>query len=469
MTSRVLLVFLLFVAAAIPALALFAARGPGTRKGASTGRPLVLGHRGLEDLAPENSIAAVREALLHGADGSEMDVHLAKTGEVVVLHDPSVDRVSDGHGFVKDLTLAEIKSFHLDPDPAGRHPDERIPTLEEMLTTFGKEAVLFIEMKRPIGTEDAGDGMEEKVGALIDRLDLYDSTFVSSFNPRALARLKKAYPRVRTVLEYHKGAGKGFPKPDWLAVAEENGKLYALGPEITVAAEEGVRWAREHGYRLSTFSPNTLDQMEKAVRLGFDIVTTDRPELFRMVLEGVFTPEGLARIPPRVHLDFEGPPGLEMEPGGLLSRVEGAAASGRAALSVAVDGEGGAYVDLPAEPQVLYLVMVRLKAEGRPGKDAAALLLLAEMKEEAPETTRFRTFHKDRPPRGRGGWIRRGPSCLDPLTPKDARGWMRARFAFRSAHDTRSLRLILGAVGFHGRILVDDLTLRRLPEPGRKR
>ena len=463
MRAHVMLFYLLFTAAALPLLAFFIA-DCAPRGASSLPRPIVLAHRGLEDLAPENSLAAVREAILHGADGCEMDVHLAKSGEVIVLHDPSVERVSDGHGYVKDLTLAEIKSFRLDPDPAKRHPEERIPTLEEMLRTFGGKAVLFIEMKRPKGMEDAGDGMEAKVGALIDRMDLYGSTFVSSFNPRALALIKKAYPKVRTVLEYHKGAGDGLPRPDWLKTAETYGKVYAIGPEISAATEKAARWARDHGYRLSTFSPTTLDEMEKARRLGFDIVTTHRPELYRMVLKGLFTTEGLARIAPSVRLDFEGPAELEMEPGGVLSRSEGTARTGRAALAVAVDGEGGAYVDLPAEPQVLCLLMVHLKAEGRPGKEATAPLILMELKDEAPETTRFRTFHKDRPPSGRGGWIRHGPSCLDPSVPKDAEGWMRARFAFRSAHDTRALRLILGAVDFHGRILVDDLTLRKLPE-----
>ena len=232
-------------------------------------------------------------------------MHLAKTGEVIVIHDPVVNRVSDGDGFVKDLTLDEIRSFTLDPDPAGRYRDERIPTLKEVFERFGGKATLFIEMKRPGGTEDAGDGLEAKVGGLIDRFGLHDSTYVSSFNPASLGLLKKACPRARTVLEYHNGLPGGYPRTECL---ELTGGVHAVGPRIAAATPELAAWARDRGYALSTFGVRTLDDMERALALGFDLVTTYLPGIFRIVAEGRgLAPDALEALPLRCAEDFEKP------------------------------------------------------------------------------------------------------------------------------------------------------------------
>lgn len=396
--------------------------------------PIVLAHKGLVDFAPENSLAAVRETLRAGADGCELDVHLAKTGEVIVLHDPVVNRVSDGEGWVKDLTLDQIKSFRLDPDPAGRYPEERIPTLKEVFKTFGKTAVFFIEMKRPGGMKESNDGMERKVGALIDEYNLYDTTFVSSFNPRALAKIKEAFPKVRTVYEYHQGTEQGHPREAFLEAADE---IFALGPSIKVLTPELAAWARERGYSLSTFSPSTLEEMERAAACGCDLVTTGKPELYRMVLAGAFRPEGLEKIPPQFHM--------------------------RSKVTLPVHDVGGAYLDFSCGPETLYLVMFRFKCESEgEGEDGETRILLVEQEDPADETGRFIPIDPETFTNAGGIRIHPGPSYFGSGKTVDGEGWMRVRFALRTTHKTRSFRLLIGAMNLSGSLHLDDLSVRKL-------
>jgi len=427
--------------------------------------PLVLAHRGLVEFAPENSIPAVKEALKRGADGCEVDVHLSATGDVMVLHDPAVNRVTRGKGLVKELTLAQLKALRLKPDPGNRYPDETVPTLQELFQAIGCEPVLFIEMKRPRNMAETSDGMEEKVGAVIDRFDRYDTTFVSSFNPRSIAKLKEAWPKVKTVFEYHQGIENVVPKPDWLEAA---GDVYAIGPKVSAITPELVEWARGKAYRLSTFSPITLDEMELVAGLGFDIIQTHRPELYNMVQNGMFEPEGLAGIPPVIRMGFDGKKPEDNEPRQVLDPriIYTDAFTGKSCLAVPVAQAAGAYTAFPAKPETLYLLMFHVKADRRKKiKGVNTHIYLFEMENDAESTGGFTRVNRENLPSEKGiVSFYTGPSYFYKSKGSiDENGWMRVRFAFRSRYKTRSLRLLFGASNFFGRLLLDELTLRELP------
>src|SRR5450756_915040 len=112
---------------------------------------LVLGHRGEPRLAPENTVASfalVRDDLDHGVDGAECDVQMTKDGELVVIHDEKVDRTTDGHGWVKDLTLQEIRKFDAGVRFPGPLHHEPIPTMQEVFEVFDRtRATLNVELK----------------------------------------------------------------------------------------------------------------------------------------------------------------------------------------------------------------------------------------------------------------------------------------------------------------------------------
>ena len=107
---------------------------------------IVVAHRGGADLGPENSLGCIRKGIAAGAGWVEIDVHLSADGEIVVCHDPSVDRTTDGKGQISGMTYPELRKLRL-LDGEGRPTDEHLPTLDEVLDLTKGRVVLLIEIK----------------------------------------------------------------------------------------------------------------------------------------------------------------------------------------------------------------------------------------------------------------------------------------------------------------------------------
>lgn len=103
-------------------------------------RPLVIGHRGASGLEPENTLASFRRAIELGADGAECDIHISRDGRCMVIHDPTVERTTNGTGAVVEMDLAQLQRLD-----AGH--GERIPTLDELLELIRGRCQLFCELK----------------------------------------------------------------------------------------------------------------------------------------------------------------------------------------------------------------------------------------------------------------------------------------------------------------------------------
>ncbi|WP_274364352.1 glycerophosphodiester phosphodiesterase family protein [Paenibacillus thermotolerans] len=111
-------------------------------------KPWVIGHRGNPSLAPENTMESFRLAYENGADILETDIYLTKDGHVVIMHDPTLDRTTNGTGYIEDYTLAELKQLLANKQFPAEYPDARIPTLAEMFDEFkGKDVNHFVEIK----------------------------------------------------------------------------------------------------------------------------------------------------------------------------------------------------------------------------------------------------------------------------------------------------------------------------------
>lgn len=148
----------------------------------------VWAHRGASGYAPENTMDAFRKAIEMKADGIELDVHLTKDGEVVVIHDEVLDRVSDGTGRVQDFTYNELKKFNFNK----LHPEykeEEIPTLEEVYQLI-KPTDLTINVEMKTGNTFY-PGMEDKVLELTKKYDMMDRIIVSSFNHYTIRSMKE--------------------------------------------------------------------------------------------------------------------------------------------------------------------------------------------------------------------------------------------------------------------------------------
>lgn len=148
---------------------------------------LIYAHRGYSANYPENTLSAF-EAALPYVDGVELDVQLSKDGRLVVIHDETVDRTTDGTGWVKDMTLQELRQLKIDGY-------ERIPTLEEVLGLIGRSDVtLNVELKTD---QYAYPGIERLAWLAVDEFHMTGRVVFSSFNRETLVRMRDVAPRAR--------------------------------------------------------------------------------------------------------------------------------------------------------------------------------------------------------------------------------------------------------------------------------
>src|SRR5690606_20002442 len=157
--------------------------------------PLIIAHRGASDQAPETTMAAFRRALDIGADGIELDVHMSADGRLVVIHDETVDRTSNGKGLVKDKTLAELKELDFGSWFSEGFRGEKIPELEDVLELLSdRDVLLNIEIKNgPVFYP----GIETAVADALQKYGMTDRTIISSFNHYTLVEIRRYDPGIR--------------------------------------------------------------------------------------------------------------------------------------------------------------------------------------------------------------------------------------------------------------------------------
>lgn len=241
-------------------------------------RPLNFAHRGASYEAPENTLAAFLLAGELGADGIEFDVQLSKDGEVVVIHDFTLDKTTDGQGLVRDKTLGELKELDagswFDPAFAGL----RIPTLPEVLEAVGRRLLLNIELKTD-GWRDKG--LAAAVVRAIEENQLLDRVIVSSFNPLALRLVKQLNPWIPTGLLHAPDSSPLLRRP-WIRHLI---RVEALHPHYSLADTRYVRQAKRQGYRVHVWTVDDPADMWQLMRRGVDAIITNRPDLLRQVRE----------------------------------------------------------------------------------------------------------------------------------------------------------------------------------------
>lgn len=174
-------------------------------RGALPATPQVIAHRGGPAYAPENTLAAFRHALTLGVDWLEMDVQMTREGELIVIHDETVDRTTNKQGWVKELTLAQIRALD-----AGK--GEQVPTFAEVITLAKEAGVkLLPEVKSP----HLYPGIEAKVVQAVVEADYVAQTVIQSFDPQALSRIKALNPAIRVCRLYGPGTfSLGQPQPN---------------------------------------------------------------------------------------------------------------------------------------------------------------------------------------------------------------------------------------------------------------
>ena len=239
--------------------------------------PLIYAHRGASALAPENTLAAFQLAFQSGADGIELDVMLSRDKELVVIHDSTVDRTTDGTGKVAEMPLAALRELDAGAHFGEAFRGEKLPTLTEVFETVGGKMRINVELKN---YAHPMDDLTRRVIALAERFQLEDSVLLSSFNPINLSKARRQNPKICRGLLVSPGnrrmlggVGRLFP-------------YHALHPYYEDVTPEMAADLRARGKQLNTW---TVDEPQALLRLraiGVDGIICNNPAAARAVLEG---------------------------------------------------------------------------------------------------------------------------------------------------------------------------------------
>jgi glycerophosphoryl diester phosphodiesterase len=239
----------------------------------------VAAHRGGAALWPENSLLAFRQALALGVDALEFDLHMTADGEIVVLHDPTLDRTSTGRGPVRDLKLADLAAVRLKTRD-GAVTDERIPTLAEALELAAPASVELMPEIKVDANRQRYDGIEEKALALVRARGLLPRTTLQAFQAETIRRLRALEPTARTMLLVARGdVERDRARPaEAVRRARELGAT-DLGMNHRLIDADVMAAARAGAIRLSAWTVNEETDIRRMVDLGVDVVMSDRPDL----------------------------------------------------------------------------------------------------------------------------------------------------------------------------------------------
>jgi glycerophosphoryl diester phosphodiesterase len=242
-------------------------------------RTEIASHRGGAYLWPENSLLAFRQALALGVDVVECDVHLTADDDVVVIHDPTLDRTTTGRGPVREARLADLAAVRL-RGPDGQPTDERVPTLAQLLQLLAPaRAGLLLEIKTGPGRQRY-PGIEEKVLALVRAAGLADRTLVMAFEPDTLRRLRELDRSARTVLLVSRRMLEtaGAAAADAVRWTREHGGTH-LGMDFRALDGRVIEAARSAGVVVAAWTVNDEADLRRIMGLGVDLVISDRPDL----------------------------------------------------------------------------------------------------------------------------------------------------------------------------------------------
>jgi glycerophosphoryl diester phosphodiesterase len=244
-------------------------------------RPLNLAHRGALREAPENTLAAFRRAMELGADGIELDAKLTSDGAVIVMHDATVERTTDGTGNVAAFSLAEMRGLDAGSWFDFEFRSEQVPTLEAVFEEFGRTAIIDVELTN---YTTSGDGLEQKVVALIHEHKLGRHVILSSFNPFSIRKVRRLDPSLPTALLTSQDEPI-YLRRAWLAPFAPH---EARHPEHAQVTDRYMQECRRRHLRVNAWMPAEEDEtpelVEQLVGLGVDGIIGNRPEVIRAAL-----------------------------------------------------------------------------------------------------------------------------------------------------------------------------------------
>jgi len=239
----------------------------------------VIAHRGASGQAPENTLAAFQKAIELGANYVELDVHLSKDGEVIVIHDATLDRTTNGIGKVNEKSLAELQQLNASKLFAEKYPDERIPLLDEALKLTKSKAILLIEIKADAEGKPY-PGIEEKVLSIIKAHQAEVWCEIQSFYDFSVNN----WLQLNSGIPVHKLlVGRLQPlyidhKIKFGRVLKRNENANGINPYKAFAKRKFIRKIHNHGHVSYVWTVNEEKDLRKILKRKPEGIITNYPD-----------------------------------------------------------------------------------------------------------------------------------------------------------------------------------------------
>lgn len=235
-------------------------------------------HRGFSGKYPENTMLAFEKAIEAGCEGMEFDVQFSKDGEMVIFHDETVNRTTNGKGRIKDHTFEELSLLDASYIYMGTYGVNRIPTLREYFDLVKDLPVISnIELKTGIYEYE---GIERSVYDLIKEYDIKDRIIISSFNHFTIRRMKAIDPTMKC----------GLLEESWLIDAGKYVKTAGVEcyhPIFRCLNDDVVNEVKSHGIEINTWTVNEVEDIEDMIRKNVDSVISNYPDRVKEVLDSM--------------------------------------------------------------------------------------------------------------------------------------------------------------------------------------
>ena len=229
----------------------------------------IFAHRGFSGKYPENTMLAFEKAVEIGVDGIELDVHLTKDNEIVIIHDEDIKRTTDGGGLVKDMTLEELRKFDASATFRGQYGFCGIPTLREYFELV-KDTPIITNIELKTGVYEYHT-IEQRVIDMVREFGLSDKIIFSSFNHFTVKRCEEIAPEIK----------RGFLTGDWLVdfgkyTAERN--VQCCHPWHVTLSQETVDEMHKEGREINTWTVNEYEDIERLAAMGVDSLIGNFPD-----------------------------------------------------------------------------------------------------------------------------------------------------------------------------------------------
>ena len=235
-------------------------------------RPVIFAHRGASAHAPENTLASFRLALSQGADAVELDAQLSADGQVVVIHDPTVDRTTNGHGRVAQLNLTELRSLDAGSFFSEKYRGEKIPLLEEVFEAVGQKMFINVELKN---SAELRAPLVEKVCGLVEKQGLEKRIILSSFLASDLNKAKRLLPEVPRGLLALDGWMGAWARSFGFSF----GDYAALHPYLGDVTKQQIVRVHRLGRRVHVWTVDKAEDMAQLNNWGVDGIFTNDPQI----------------------------------------------------------------------------------------------------------------------------------------------------------------------------------------------